>query len=832
MTMPTERRHRPVEEVPRLALSAAVVVAAFLIHAFLGLLYRIELPPFLLFYPATLLAALYGGLWPGLLATTLASAMAGVWLLPEWGSGGGHNASNAVALSTFFAFGLIVSIVADRRRRKDRLSAQLKRDEALDDMRARVLSALESMPDAVAIMEADGELIHFNPAYAAMHGLEHRAGIRLPELTGREDLMSAQGVPVTRELRPLRRAARGESGQNVEYAIRHKDTGETLKISCNFAPIRGNNGAIWGAISTSRNLATIHRLEQDLSASEKRYRGLFEIAFDAIAILRRDGGQLVEVSRQFCDMLGLSADEVLGQSTTDLGIWMEPKDCDDLLEIAVREGICRNFHAQLKRKNGGDFRASLAASQIERESELCFLLVVRDVSEIRRAEEQIESLANYDPLTGLANRRMLVDQLRKPPRSVRAARLKRGLLAIDVDGFKKFNDMLGFATGDRLLQMIAHQLSQTLRKVDTVARVGGDEFMVLVDEMNETTDAARIEAEYIAKKIMNAVEQPLKMDGIDRFVTCSIGVSVFDRSMESLDAALQQAEIALDDAKSAGGNTVRFFAAGLHAEVKARASIESDLRVAVKENQFELYFQPQVDGDRILGTEALLRWRHPVRGILAPGEFIEVAEETGLIVPIGKLVVSAAFKQVAEWAENDLMAKLTLAVNVSAVQMRRPEFVDDVLEYLYSHGPDARRLKLEITESTLLENIEEIIQKMTALKTHGLSFSLDDFGTGYSSLSYLKRLPLGQLKIDRSFTRDILVDEGSAAIAQAIVSISQAMRLPVVAEGVETEAQRVRLEVMGCTIIQGYLVSKPLPLEEFERFVARAAEREASSPAS
>ena len=574
------------------------------------------------------------------------------------------------------------------------------------------------------------------------------------------------------------------------------------------------------------------RLEHELNTSEKRYRALFGLNFDALVIVQRDGGQVRDVSHAYCEMMGCTPEEALGRSTAELGIWTDPNDGKSLLETLARDGICRNFQAQLKRKNGEEFRAAMAASEIEMTGEACIIVVVRDVSEIRRAEEQIESLANFDPLTGLPNRRMLVEQLRKPPRSVRAARLNRSLLAVDIDGFKKFNDMLGFAAGDRLLQMIAHQLVQSLRKVDTVTRVSGDEFMVLVEEMSETREAATVEAECVARKILSAVEQPLKMDGVERFVTCSIGVSLFDRKMESPDSALQQAEIALYHAKDAGGNTVRFFAPNLEHDVKARASIETELRTAVKENQLELFFQPQMEDNQVIGAEALLRWNHPVRGLVGPMEFIEVAEESGLIVPIGKWVVSAAFEQVAAWAENDLMSKLHLAVNVSAVQMRRPEFVDDVIDFLYSRGPDARRLRLEITESTLLENIEEVIQKMTALKAHGLSFSLDDFGTGYSSLSYLKRLPLGQLKIDRTFTRDILVDEGSAAIAQAIISISHAMRLPVVAEGVETEAQRMRLEMMGCSAIQGYLVSKPLPLAEFERFVASVAERRASSSVS
>jgi len=828
-TMPTERNHSPMEEVLRLVLSAALVVAGFLVHEFFFVLYRIELPPFLLFYPAVFAAAIFGGLLPGLLATALSSIMAGMWLMPHRGGLRLPGVANTVALGVFLSVGVIISYAAERRRRTERRVAQLKQEQALEDTRAKVEMALASLPDAVAIVESGDELIHFNRAFAEMHGLEYRTGMELEELGRYEELVSPQGTEIRAEMQPLRRALRGETGENVEYTIRKKDTGETWTASCNFRPIRDKNGVICGGVSATRNLMPMKRLEQELRASEQRYRSLFGINFDAVAIVRRSGGQMRDVSQAYCEMMGWTREQVLGRTMAELGVWVEIRDGEALLEAAARDGICRNFQAQLKRKNGEEFRAAVAASEIEVDGEACLLIVVRDVSEIRRAEQQIESLANFDALTGLPNRRMLVEQLRRPARSVRAARLKRGLLAIDIDGFKKFNDMLGFATGDRLLQMIAHQLSHSLRKVDTVARVGGDEFMVMVEEMSEGAEAAGVEAECIARKIMSAVEQPLNVDGVDRFVTCSIGISLFDRSIASPDTALQQAEIAVYHAKSAGGSAVRFFAPDLEDQVKSRASIETELRAAIKENQFELYFQPQMEDNRIIGAEALLRWNHPVRGLLGPVEFIEVAESSGLIVPIGKWVVSAAFNQVAAWAEDELMSGLHLSVNVSAVQMRRPEFVDDVLEFLYSRGTDARRVRLEITESTLLENIEEVIQKMTALKAHGLSFSLDDFGTGYSSLSYLKRLPLGQLKIDRTFTRDILVDEGSAAIAQAIISISHAMRLPVVAEGVETEAQRMRLEMMGCSAIQGYLVSKPLPLAEFERFVATVAERRTSS---
>jgi diguanylate cyclase (GGDEF)-like protein/PAS domain S-box-containing protein len=830
--MPKERNRRPAEEVLRLVLSAALVMAAFLIHSSLAVLYGIELPPFLLFIAAVLAAAVYGGLGPGLVATALSTVIAGVWLLPQLSSSRAQTFSNTVGLFVFVCMSAIITFVAERRRVALRRSTQLKQEQALEDLRATLESALESLPDGVAIVESGDEFIRFNRAFAAIRGVEDRRRMRLEELAEHQEILSPQGKEIIRQMWPWRRALRGESGENVEYAIRRKESGETWTASSNFYPIRDKNGAIWGAVWTTRDLGPRKSLENDLRASEKRYRALFGLNFDAIAIVRRDGGQVKEVSRAYCEMMGCIAEEVVGRTFAALGIWTDEKDRDAMLETVDRDGICRNFQARLKRKNGLEFRAAIAAAEIELEGEAFLLILVRDVSEIRRAEEQIESLANFDALTGLPNRRMLVDQLRKPPRSVRAARLKRGLLAVDIDGFKKFNDMLGFAAGDRLLQMIAHQLAQSLRKVDTVTRVGGDEFMVLVEEMSETREAATLEGEAIARKILTAVEQPLKMDGVERFVTCSIGVNIFDRKMETPDSALQQAEIALYLAKSAGGNTVRFFAPDLESEVKARASVETELRASVKENQFVLYFQPQMEDNRVIGAEALLRWNHPVRGVLGPVEFIEIAEETGLIVPIGKWVLSTAFKQVAAWADDVLMSKLHLAVNVSAVQMRRPEFVDDVIDFLYSCGPDARRLRLEITESTLLENIEEVIEKMTVLKAHGLSFSLDDFGTGYSSLSYLKRLPLGQLKIDRTFTRDILVDEGSAAIAQAIISISHAMHLPVVAEGVETEAQRMRLEEMGCSQIQGYLVSKPVPLEEFERFVVTVAERRANSTVS
>jgi len=304
--------------------------------------------------------------------------------------------------------------------------------------------------------------------------------------------------------------------------------------------------------------------------------------------------------------------------------------------------------------------------------------------------------------------------------------------------------------------------------------------------------------------------------GREWHTTCSIGINVFGNQMDDVNEALPQADIAMDQAKAAGRNTIRFFAPALQAAVNARASMEVDLRRAIKTQQFRLYYQPQVDRGNLVGAEALIRWIHPAHGVVPPDRFIPLAEATGLILPLGKWALETACGQIAAWSDRTETANLTVAVNISAREFRQPHFVEQVLSALYLTGANPQRLKLELTESMLVDNIEAVIATMTELRSHGLRFSLDDFGTGYSSLAYLRRLPLDQLKIDRSFVRDMLVDVTSGAIAQTIISLGRAMGLPVIAEGVETEEQRDFLAGLGCHSFQGYLFSRPLPLEEFE----------------
>jgi predicted signal transduction protein with EAL and GGDEF domain len=362
-----------------------------------------------------------------------------------------------------------------------------------------------------------------------------------------------------------------------------------------------------------------------------------------------------------------------------------------------------------------------------------------------------------------------------------------------------------------------------VRESDTVARLGGDEFLVMLVDMSESSREAAAQARSVGEKILVALNAPYALSGHEHHSTPSIGITLFSNHAESVEELLKQADLAMYQAKTAGRNALRFFDPGMQANVIARVTLEEDLRAGIEAGQFLLYYQAKVDREsRPTGAEVLLRWNHPRRGLVSPAEFIALAEETGLILSLGQWVLETACRQLFAWSVHPKLAHLSLAVNVSARQFRHPDFVEQVLTACDRTGADPHKLKLELTESLLLDNMEETIVKMTALKARSVGFSLDDFGTGYSSLSYLKRLPLEQLKIDQSFVRDVLTDPNDAAIAKTIVALAQSLGLSVIAEGVETEAQREFLASHGCFAYQGYLFGRPLPLEEFERFMLGA----------
>jgi len=556
---------------------------------------------------------------------------------------------------------------------------------------------------------------------------------------------------------------------------------------------------------------------QALRVSEERYRKVFQTSLDSILINRASDRRFIDVNRAFLDVMGFERDEVIGRTSLELDLWADPRDLENVDEILARTLECRNVEIQFRKKNGETLWGLMSSSVIEIDGVPCVLSITRDITSAKAAEDEIRNLAFYDPLTGLPNRRLLLERLRQSLTAGNRTGRMRALLFIDLDNFKTLNDTLGHQTGDLLLQEAASRLVTCVRDSDTVGRLGGDEFVLMLEDLSEVPEDAAAQAKTVGEKILSAIGQPYLLDGRECRSGASIGIAVFGDRRENTNEVLQQADIAMYQAKAAGRNTMRFFAPALQAAVNARAALEEDLRLGLKTGQFVLYYQPLIDRNRLVGAEALIRWNHPWRNLLGPGDFIPLAEETGLILPLGKWVLEAACAQIAAWAGRRQTARLSISVNISARQFRQPDFVQQVLTTLERAGASPNNLWLELTESMLVENIEEVVEKMRELKTHGLRFALDDFGTGYSSLAYLKRLPLNQLKIDRSFIRDILSDESSAAIAQTIISLSRSMGLPVIAEGVETEGQRDLLAHLGCHAFQGYLFGRPLPLDEFQK---------------
>lgn len=440
-----------------------------------------------------------------------------------------------------------------------------------------------------------------------------------------------------------------------------------------------------------------------------------------------------------------------------------------------------------------------------------------DISERKKAEDEIHMLAFYDSLTRLPNRRLLSDRMYSALAISSRNKLYGAVLFLDMDKFKTLNDTLGHDYGDLLLIEVSERLQFCVRDSDTVARLGGDEFVILLEGLDENIDEASRKAALIAEKIRMALNEPYRLHEHDQHSSPSIGVSLYRGNEETVEELLKHADMAMYQVKDAGRNAVRFFDLDMQRRVEARAAMESDLRGAVIGHQLNLHYQLQVDSERrVIGAEALVRWKHPEKGMVPPIEFISVAEESSLIIDIGDWVLDTACRQLQEWAKNERTSHLSMAVNVSARQFKEHTFIEKIGFLLRIYNIKTSLLKLELTESVVLSNVSEVITTMHALKGLGVSLSLDDFGTGYSSLAYLKQLPLDQLKIDKSFVCDLTTDTNDAVMVQTIIGLAKNFRLNLIAEGVETEAQLAFLKEQGCFAYQGYLFSKPLPIDEFE----------------
>lgn len=600
--------------------------------------------------------------------------------------------------------------------------------------------------------------------------------------------------------------------------------------------MRRQNGELFWVIQSGRPLLADAVLEQasiwvytDVS-EQKRAEAELRISaatFDSLeGMMVTDAqGVILRVNRAFCETTGYAVEEVVGRTP---GMLKSDRHNADFYR-QMWESIAQTggWQGEIwdRRKNGEVYPKWLTITAVKGNDGAIvnYVGIHHDITERKRAEERIRELAYFDALTHLPNRTLLINRLGRAMTAGKRSRAYGAVLFIDLDHFKMLNDTLGHDRGDLLLQEVAQRLRDCVRAGDTVARLGGDEFVVVMDQLDVCPHAAAAQTRMIGEKLLAALQMVYHLGDIDYHNTASIGAALFHGFDTSLEDLLKHADLAMYKAKEVGRNQLRFFDPAMQTVVMQRSALEAALRKAIEAAQFVLHYQPQVTAaGKVAGAEALVRWLHPQRGMISPAEFIPVAEDSGLIIGLGQWVLTAACEQLAAWAAKPGLPEFSLAVNVSARQFKQPDFVAQVLACIERSGADPRRLKLELTESLLVDNVEEIIAKMCVLKEAGVGFSLDDFGTGYSSLSYLSRLPLDQLKIDRSFVMNIELNDNAVAICAATISLAHSLKLKVVAEGVESEAQRYFLStVHGCDLIQGYLVSRPLPAAEFEALLVR-----------
>jgi len=668
-------------------------------------------------------------------------------------------------------------------------------------------SALLELSPIGVLFSSEGTTLGANQAFLRMfgYGLEEIRGKHFLEMVApqsREAMIErvkkrAQGIPVE---------------QSYEIFGLRKDGAEIpLLVSANRMEL--DEGP--------RTTAFVVDLTE-LKRAENKFRTLYDSTSDAVMLLDAHG--FFDCNKATLDMFGCATqEEFCANHPADLSPPQQPGGKDSLvlanehIATAMKNGSHRFDWVHRRADNGKDFPAEVLLSAMELDGKPVLQATVRDITERKQNEQKIYQLAFYDSLTNLPNRRLLMDRLRQAF-SVGARSGQHGaVLFLDLDNFKTLNDTKGHDVGDLLLSEVAQRLNTCVRDGDTVARLGGDEFVVVLDSLSASPDEAAAQADLVAEKIRDILSQSYQLGNYAHHTTPSIGVVLFRGHLQSVDDVLKFADTAMYQAKTAGRNTIRFYDPLMQAAIEARADLEEELRHALEREQLCLHYQIQVDSrNRPLGAEVLLRWQHPRRGLVSPAQFIPLAEDSGLIVPIGLWVLQTACAQLKSWQHDALTRDLTLAVNVSAKQFRNKDFVAQVQRVLVDTGAKPALLKLELTESIVLENVEDTIAKMRELKLLGVSFSMDDFGTGYSSLQYLKRLPLDQIKIDQSFVRDIVSDANDAAIVQTIIAMSEVLGLSVIAEGVETEAQREFLDLRGCHAFQGYLFGKPLPLPDFE----------------
>lgn len=679
---------------------------------------------------------------------------------------------------------------------------------ALHQSSVTMLQLISQAPVSIAIFDRSMNYIACSGNWAKDHGYNNE------DLTGRNHY---EVMPVAEKWREIHQ--QGLVGQTIKNDEDFWIGPDGIKHWIRWAVVPWNdgNGAIGGIIISLEDITTKRSVEEELRIAA--------IAFEAQeGIMVTDAGHnILRVNQAFATITGYSSEEAVGR----MPAIFDPDRRDPELEQAILSTLEQshywNGEVWNRRKDGEIYPEWLTISAvIDPSGEVShYVYSFFDISQYKEAEVKIEHLAFYDPLTSLPNRRLLLDRLQQALSSSDRHQRYGALLFIDLDNFKLLNDTKGHTTGDLLLLEVAERLQQCIRESDTVARLGGDEFIVLLENLNENMQTAVDISKSIAEKILSQLSHDFMLDGYEYQSSASIGISLFHLNEMDVDELLKRADTAMYQAKAAGRKTLRFYDPAMQDAMESRAALERDLRDALASNQLQLYYQMQAYHNRqIISAEILLRWLHPHHGLISPQKFIPLAEETGLIVPIGQWVLETACAQLKAWEGDVNTAFLKLSINVSARQFHQDDFVDQVKDAVQNSGIDPDKLDIELTESIVLDDIAETIRKMEALRDIGVRFSMDDFGTGYSSLSYLTRLPLDKLKIDQSFVRNIGVKDSDAVIVQTIIGMAENLGMEVIAEGVETEEQRAFLEAHGCPVCQGYLFGKPVPLAEFERQLA------------